>query len=553
MNYDRAIELAYDQTSDTLYDAVDCFKTAKDGHELRKLYNEGHLKLSCCECGQPLLVSGSKKDHLHFKHFPKADDCDLKNGTWTQSEIEVYNEVLRGKERPRHKYLKNIIADRLKKTEGVDTNSVIADTRFFFDQAGKRKPDVYCKYKDYEVVFEIQLSRLSQRYILNRYNFYRNKGFYLVWILDDFDVHGQSSMEKDIKYLSEYHNFFKLDEGVKDFRLSCTYKMPLISDKNKVITPWRNKSVTLNELKFDPQLLQVFYLDFGYELLQVENEQQKLLQQEIRKLADEIKKEKQIRSEVNVQAVIDKLKFFKNREWNFYKFDLELDSLSIIELEILNSRFGFISNRTKGKTLLNYYIENATKGQHSFVHFLLREERIDMDINATDDDGTTTFQHIYANHELDYKEPLLKSIFKRHYSLTASDIIYFDQHYMPEDRKLIDRLRIKWLDQIKDKNLIDMLFEKINFFTALESAKIHQMIGWNYPGWVSFAVKIMLNNKMQWNYVQRAFKRFGLWEIIMKEDKHKSFQKQVAKIEAAPPEQSEALLPLIKELYPEIL
>ena len=69
--------------------------------------------------------------------------------------------------------------------------TVIIDNKFIIKENGKRKPDVYCKFQDKELVFEIQLSDLSLNYILNRYEFYRRNGIYLIWILDKFDIHNQ--------------------------------------------------------------------------------------------------------------------------------------------------------------------------------------------------------------------------------------------------------------------------------------------------------------------------------------------------------------------------
>lgn len=69
MAYQRSIDLAYDKTSGELYDANALFKVAKKGYEFRKLYNLGELVLCCCKCNQPLIISDSKNDHLHFKHF----------------------------------------------------------------------------------------------------------------------------------------------------------------------------------------------------------------------------------------------------------------------------------------------------------------------------------------------------------------------------------------------------------------------------------------------------------------------------------------------------
>jgi len=40
---------------------------------------------------------------------------------------------------------------------------------------------------------------------------------FLIWILDDFDIHNQGTLERDIKYLTEYENFFKLDVDLQEY------------------------------------------------------------------------------------------------------------------------------------------------------------------------------------------------------------------------------------------------------------------------------------------------------------------------------------------------
>ena len=138
--------------------------------------------------------------------------------------------------------------------------------------------DVYCKYLDKELVFEIQLSDLSLRYIYDRHDFYKRKRIFLIWILDDFDVHGQRQMERDIKYLRDYQNFFKLDEESEPFRLLCTYKYPFLTDDNKLLSKWIEKSVNLQQLKFSVESCQVYYFDYGGKLKIREKEHAKLLQ-----------------------------------------------------------------------------------------------------------------------------------------------------------------------------------------------------------------------------------------------------------------------------------
>ncbi|WP_417355356.1 DUF6035 family protein [Flavobacterium sp.] len=212
MSFERTIKVAFDKISGEILEANEVFETAKSGFEVRKQFHKDEVELYCCECPQKLNVSTSKNDRFYFKHQPYADDCLLKDSKFSPKEMDALVKIFKSKENNRHKELKNIIGQRLSKTEGV--LSVNIDDKFITEGSEKRKPDVSCQYRDKQLVFEIQLSDLSLRYIINRYEFYRRNGMYLIWILDDFDVQGQSQIERDIKYLTEYQNFFKLDESL---------------------------------------------------------------------------------------------------------------------------------------------------------------------------------------------------------------------------------------------------------------------------------------------------------------------------------------------------
>lgn len=261
--YDRSIKIAFDKTSGEILDADEVFDIAKDAFEIRKKYHEKNLILSCYECEQDLMVSGSKYDRLHFKHKPGHSYCILADGKLSPHDHEKITAILKAKESDRHKELKNKIGELLKNVSGVDVSTIQIDNKFIIKGNEKRKPDVYCKFHDKELVFEIQLSDLSLGYILSRYDFYKKHGMYLIWILDNFDIHNQGTLERDIKYLTKYENFFKLDEKSETLKLECEYKFPFLTDDNKLLTKWLKKSVALNELKFDSEVHQAFYYNFG--------------------------------------------------------------------------------------------------------------------------------------------------------------------------------------------------------------------------------------------------------------------------------------------------
>lgn len=78
--HDRSIKIAFDKTSGEIIDSDKVFDITKDAFQIRRKYHEKNLELSCCECEQDLMVSGSKYDRLHFKHKPGHHFCILADG-----------------------------------------------------------------------------------------------------------------------------------------------------------------------------------------------------------------------------------------------------------------------------------------------------------------------------------------------------------------------------------------------------------------------------------------------------------------------------------------
>jgi hypothetical protein len=146
--YDRSIKIAFDKTSGEILEADEVFDIKTDAFEIRKKYHEKNLILSCCECEQDLMVSGSKYDRLHFKHKPGHGYCILADGKLTPQEHERFTEILKAKESDRHKELKNKIGEQLKSVKGVDIDSIAIDDKFIIKENGKRRPDVYCKFQE---------------------------------------------------------------------------------------------------------------------------------------------------------------------------------------------------------------------------------------------------------------------------------------------------------------------------------------------------------------------------------------------------------------------
>jgi hypothetical protein len=547
--FERSIKLAFDKTSGEILEAEKVFSETKDAFQIRKQYHENKLNLSCCECEQDLIVSGSKFDRLHFKHKPGHSFCILSDGQLTPKEQDVFTKILKNKESERHIELKNKIGNLLKDVEGVDQESIAIDNKFISRNGEKRRPDVFCNYKGHDIVFEIQLSELSLGYILSRYEFYKKNQMFLVWILDDFDIHNQGTLERDIKYLTEYENFFKLDESSNTLKLLCEYKFPFLTDDNRLLTKWLKKSITLSQLQFDTKVFQIFYYNFGNNKVKTEKKQKvretELLEIE-RQRQEELRKE---RAQEKAQSIINEIKFLREKKhFSFENLRQQIEDLNLLELEKLNQILGL----KKRKEPMNKWIKSAKREDFQFIEFLITSERIEKDINETTNDGSTTFQTLINNqdfHEYE-KKLLLKKMLEYGYNLKSLDLLKLRELINDSE----DLLLFELSDKLVDKRLTPKVFQHFKVIFIIESAKRNELVGYNYPNniWIQLANTAIEYYGEYWDYIESAFKHYNIWELIEKADLKGKFSKKLQKHYLSMPRQNYEIDEVINELYPEI-
>lgn len=551
--YDRSIKIAFDKTSGEILDADEIFDITKDAFQIRKKYHEKNLMLSCCECEQDLMVSGSKYDRLHFKHKPGHDYCTLADGKLTPQEHERYTEILKSKESDRHKELKNKIGELLRSVPNIDIDTISIDNKFIVKENGKRKPDVYCKFHDKEIVFEIQLSDLPLGYILSRYEFYKSHGMYLIWILDNFDIHNQGTLERDIKYLTRHENFFKLDEDSESFKLECEYKFPFLTDDNRLLTKWLKKSVSLNELKFDSDVFQAFFYDFGDNKTKAET-LQKQKAEEIKE--GERKKVEQRRlenAEKKANDLIAKIADFRERGvLIFDAISNDIREMNDFEIKTLNRKLSLKGKITNGKPPLIKWIDEAKKYDASFLEFILTTKEIELDINTIDNIGRTPLQAIFQNDAI-YKILPILALFQAGYKLTENDSQTLTELMGQQRITDTDFHILKIYNSLTNRNLVPVAYRFSKLLFIIESARQDKLITFNFTGnkWVSFANNAIQYYSEYWEYIELAFKRFGLWDKLIKLDTKATFQKKVEQFYSDMPEQKYDFDEVFKDLYPE--
>lgn len=300
-NPKRTIQNAVDIETGELINA----KTLNDelyANHFRTRINSNDEKIICLECEKELAVSINRKNKdlptYYFYHRNNFSECDLVNGNLSKNEVDKLNKIFSSKETQRHKDLKQFIYDRLLKIEQIDKESIKIEKWFFQNGKLQRKPDVYCIYNGQKIAFEVQISDLSQRYMLERYNYYKNEQIYVIWILENFDFENNRQFIKDIQELNNYQNIFKLNENSKDLSFFCSYPEVYLTKNLEINDKIIEKEILFNQLEFD-NFFQVFYYDYPVELRKKAKEKDEIIKKrELDRQKDEIERKLELEREI---------------------------------------------------------------------------------------------------------------------------------------------------------------------------------------------------------------------------------------------------------------
>lgn len=541
----RLISIARDKISGDILDANILFEeNRKVDSEIRRLINEKKIIPVCVECEQNLGISKSIYDRHFFRHLPKHSYCLLSDNSLTPQQQSEYIQIIKNNESERHKYLKNKIGNLLSSVEGVDNNSISIDSRFIFRDNEKRRPDVYCIFLDKEIVFEIQLSKLPLWYMLRRHNFYKKNNIYLIWILDNFDVKTQGRFEQDIKYLNKYHNFFRLDETINSFALKCKYKEVFIEDY-KVKTKWKEKSVELRQISFDQMDVQAFYYNLQVNKARKQTELIGLLKMKEDDEWNTLQIIEEQKRKTKVKKIIQQIKDEKSKKFFSYGLiDDNIDKLNYLELQELNKSLDLLN---KKKSPIIKWIRETDEYNYNFIFFILKNINIEFNINHSDSEDETPFLELYKIKEIPAKHFICKMFFERGYVLQKRDFDYINSHL---DNSEFESYKI-W-NKLASRKLIHKAYENDTFLFILESAKHNKILGSKLANWITFANNAIHFYSQYWEYIELAFKNYEIWDLIIEQDRKKTFHSKLENLYQNFPKQEYDVDELVKDLYPEL-
>jgi len=294
----RQILKAIDIESGELINAATLDDKLYAKHSRRSINNKSD-NIYCLKCEGELGIMPNNKNKdsstYFFYHKHNFSNCDLVNGSLSKDEADKLNGIYQSKETPRHKELKRLIFEKLFNVDFVDKESIKVEKWIFEDGKLQRRPDVSCIYKGKKVAFEVQVSELSQTYMLERYNFYKNQQIHLIWIVDQFSFQKNWQFIRDIQELNNYENVFRLNESSSNLEFICNYPKLSINKIPEVIERISEEIVPFSSLNFDNNY-QVFFYDYPNELRHLlkekdeiikENESRKIRKEEERKLQEE--------------------------------------------------------------------------------------------------------------------------------------------------------------------------------------------------------------------------------------------------------------------------
>jgi hypothetical protein len=245
----------------------------------------------------------------------------------------------------------------------------------------------------------------------------------------------------------------------------------------------------------------------------------------------------------------------KEKIWATKAMSQIIEGLNDFELPIFNSRLNLNKSiNNLNKTAICIWINLAKWEDLPFLRFILLCDSIEMDVNSKGTDGIGAFQELLTNRNFQKKLSVIKWLLIRGYKLTIEDEIYFNSFYDPNGNSKDIWHTIEICNDLTDRQFVDLVFEYYKPLFILKSIKQKKIVGFNFRenDWLSFANNAIHYYSGYWRYFESAFKSYDLWNVLLKLDKHGTFQNKLKEFENNNQLQNHNLDEVILDLYPEI-
>lgn len=347
-------------------------------HELQEIRqaNIKYHRFICQNCRQLVYLHAKRADdsrhgHQYYFSHPEGIECEWKSDN--QSRAEIYSGVTEG---DKHWKMKVLLADTLSLLPNWEVINV--DTQFVFspDKLKRAKPDLHARFCGKDIAFEIQLRSESPKVILGRQNFYREKGWSLIWLSADnedqilgfFDKDriAVKQVQKDIAFCNR-GNWFVFNkhlaaQSIENRQLTILTKVwePTLSGRN-IYYEWGQYNVTYDQLTHNNG--ETFYRDFYATDCSLKAG---LIEQ----------------GKLNVLANIEEFKNKKHREWSHFlveakkcwpTLDMSRDEdwLHFVYKEDYNCRE--LKTKIKALEIIRHYVSGSPDAYTRWEHFAQSE------------------------------------------------------------------------------------------------------------------------------------------------------------------------------------
>jgi hypothetical protein len=294
---------------------------------------------------------------------------------------------------------------------------------------------------------------------------------------------------------------------------------------------------------------QAYYYNYGDNKTKTETLQKQKaeeIKEAERKRLEQIKFEN---AKITAKKIVTKIVDFRKRKsQNFYSISNEIEELDDFELSVLNKTLNF---RGKSKSPLIKWIDEATQDDVVFISFILKTNKIELDINKSEN-GRTPLQALFENENILKITPSL-SLFQAGYNLTENDKLKLSEIKEKQKISETDFYILKFCNNLTDRNLVSDVYQFSKLLFIIESARTKELLTFNFQGnkWISFANNAIQYYSEYWEYIELVFKRFGLWDELIKLDTKGTFQKKVEQFYSKMPRQKYDFDEVFNDLYPE--
>lgn len=491
------IDKVIDVTTDSEIDAREFFQKPVDEifHIRRELQDAiicNSPKYVCKYCGQMVKISGRNTERgraSFFSHLYDSDKCDLKTTTGLSRALINAKKYGEYGESQRHKRIKelivNALADEASKKKGIcDVQK--EKTVFGLHPLFKwRRPDVYCRYNDKEIVFELQLSTTFASVIAERELFYKMNKIFLVWVFNfaenEEHVDLRNMMMKDI-YFENHRNVFVIDreayeEGLrrKELVLKCDWLesngLWHHSGDNNYGT--KGEFVTLSDLTYNTTTYKPYYHSLANPADSTNNntDNDKALNNTLSLLDKEYERRKQ--QEANEELRVSKILAALDAD----SIDKKYKSLDVAIIK-KNELYGLFNYKTNKEVLPTHYL--SIKLWTNRKMFLVKDE----------------------NHKYSLYNSLGKEILNKKYdSIPSIDdgvsiASYHDngkKYYsllVKDQSDIVEKNSYSFIEKSIDGNFIVIKEQDGCFLKGLCKANGYQSIAPNYQQLVYFSSKL---------------------------------------------------------------